>query len=214
MTRLAVDVHIGPAGRVAIGSKIIVLLQIGGMAARALIVPSLVASGPMEAIASAQDLGGVKGKPALTALCLRTAVPGDAERLIAATRKGDQILLKRKDAEGVGDFIIMRRAVRPLGPHHEFIAIARKNRGDAVMGERCVGEITKDRGGIRLLHGESVMRSLPAFGLRRMTTGASPVAGECAFLSEGWRQELQAEKQRREPTRLHWRPFPHRSTKR
>jgi hypothetical protein len=47
-----------------------------------------------------------------------------------------------------------------------------------------------------------------------MAAGASLGAGECGFLREGWRHKVQAEKQRREPTRLHWRPFPHRSTKR
>ena len=47
------------------------------------------------------------------------------------------------------------------------------------MGQRCVGEIAKDCGGARLLHGEGVMRSLPALGLSRMATGASLGADEC-----------------------------------
>ena len=145
MASLAGDVHIGPAGGIAIGGKIVVLLQIRGMAARALIVPGLVAPGPMQAIAGARDLAGIKGKPALTTLLFRTAVPSDPERLIAAARKGDQILLQRKNAEGVGDFIIMLRAVRPLCPHHELFAIAGKNRCDAVIGQRCMAEIAEDR---------------------------------------------------------------------
>jgi hypothetical protein len=88
---LASDVDIGPASGIGIGGEIIVLLQIGGMAARALIVPGLVAPGPMEAVAGPQVLAGIKRKPALAALLLWPAVPRNAERLITIARKGDQI---------------------------------------------------------------------------------------------------------------------------
>jgi hypothetical protein len=66
VARLAGDVYIGPAGGVGIRSEIIVLLQIRGMAARALIVPGLVSPGPMEAVTGSQDLVRVKAEPALT----------------------------------------------------------------------------------------------------------------------------------------------------
>ena len=133
----------------------------------------------MKVVAGPQGLAGVKGKPALPTLLLRTAVPGDPERLIAAARKGDQILLERRDAEGVGDFVIVWRAVWPLCPHHELFAIAGKSRCNAVMGQRYAVEIAEDRGGARLLHGEFVVRCLPAFGLSRMATAASRCSDEC-----------------------------------
>ena len=69
-------VHIGPACRIAIGGEVVVLIQIRGMAARALIVPGLVASSPMETIAWVRDLARVKGKPALPSLVFRSAAPG------------------------------------------------------------------------------------------------------------------------------------------
>ena len=179
MATLAGDVDVDPAGGIAVGSEVVVLLQMGGMAARALIVPGLVASGPMETIAGTQGLAWVKGKPALPTLLLRTAVPCNPKCLIAAARKGNQILLERIDAEGVVDFIIVQRAVRSLGPRHELVAIAGECRRHVMMGQRYVGEIAEDRGGIRLLHGKGMMRSLPALGRRHMAPGTSGCSDEC-----------------------------------
>ena len=179
MASLAGDIHIGPASGIVIGGEVVILLQIGGMAARALIVPGLVASGPMEAVAGWQGLAGVRGKPTLAAVILRTAVPRDPERLIAAARKGDHILLQGIDAERVGDFIVVQRAVGALGPHHELFAIAGKRRCDAVVGQCCVGEIAEDCRCCGLLHGEGVMRIFPAIGFRRVATGACLGADEC-----------------------------------
>jgi hypothetical protein len=207
MASLAGDIYIGPAGGISIGGEVIVLFQIRGMAACTLIVPGLVAPGPMKAVTGSQDLVRVKGKPALATLLLRTAVPGDPERLIAAARKGDQILLERSDAEGVGDFIVVRRPVRTLGPHHELVATAGECGRQSVMGQRGIGEIAENRGCCCLLHGEGMMRSLPALGLRHMATGASLGANECGSVREGRRHHRQPEEQRGEPTRLHWRPL-------
>ena len=46
------------------------------------------------------------------------------------------------------------------------------------MCQRYVGEIAEDRTGARLLHGEGVMRGLPALGLRRMAWSASRCSDE------------------------------------
>src|SRR5664279_4638984 len=92
MASLAGDVDIGPAGGIAIGGEVVVLFQIRRVAARTLIVPGLVALCPMEAVAGSRGLLGVKMEPALASLLLGTAVPRDAQRLIAAAAEGNQIL--------------------------------------------------------------------------------------------------------------------------
>src|SRR5690348_8383909 len=97
------------------------------MAVGALIIPGLVAPGPVQPVASRQFLVGVEVEPALAALLFRAAVPGVAERLIAPPWKGDQVLLQRVDPEGVGDLVVVESAVRPLGVDHELVAPARKS---------------------------------------------------------------------------------------
>ena len=100
---LAGDVHVAPRGRIGVGAEIIVLFEVSRVAGGALIVPGLVAPGPVQRAARRQRLVRIKMHPALAALILRPAVPGDSERLIAPARKGDQILLQRIDAERIGD---------------------------------------------------------------------------------------------------------------
>ena len=104
-------VDIGPGGRIGVAAEVIVLLQIGRVALGALVVPGLVAPGPMQRIAGLELLAGVELEPALAALVFRAAIPGDAERLIASPGKGDQILLQRIYPEGVGDPVIVQCAI-------------------------------------------------------------------------------------------------------
>jgi hypothetical protein len=61
-------------------------------------------------------------KPALAALPFRTAVPGDAERLIPAAGKGDPVLLQRIDPEGVSNLVVVKSPVGALGTDHELVA--------------------------------------------------------------------------------------------
>jgi hypothetical protein len=77
------------------------------VAVGALVVPGLVAPGPVQGIAGFELLAGIEMKPALAALVFWSAVPGDAERLIAPARKRDQILLQWIDTEGVSDRIVV-----------------------------------------------------------------------------------------------------------
>src|SRR5215472_11305178 len=51
VARLTRHVEIGPARCVAIGGEIVVLSQIGRVAVSALVIPGLVASGPMQSVA-------------------------------------------------------------------------------------------------------------------------------------------------------------------
>jgi hypothetical protein len=58
-------------------------------------------------------------KPPLAARPRGPAVPGDLERLGAAARKSDEVLLERRDAERVRDVEVTERAVRPVGARQE-----------------------------------------------------------------------------------------------
>ena len=135
------------------------------------VVPGLVAAGPVQRLAGGQLLIGVEMVPAVPALIAGTAVPGDAERLIASVREFDQILLQRLDAECIGDRIFMLLAVRAIGPHHEPVARTIECGRDAEMLELSAGKIAQHgcRGG--RLHGQRVMRAFPGIGLRRVAAG-------------------------------------------
>jgi hypothetical protein len=93
VARLAGDVEIAPAGRVGVGGEVEVFLQMSGVAIGALVVPGLVAPGPVQRVARFELLVGVEMEPALAALLFRPAVPGDAQRLQPPAGKRDQILL-------------------------------------------------------------------------------------------------------------------------
>ena len=172
MARLARDVEIGPAGRIGIGGEVVVLLQIGGMATGALVVPGLVAAGPVQWVTGLDLLSWVEVEPALAALLFRPAVPGDAERLQPLTGKSDQVLLQRIDAESVGDRIVVQCAIGAAGADHELVAIAEEDSRDPKMVERRVGEVTEHRCRRRGLHCQGMVRALPGIELRGVTAGA------------------------------------------
>jgi hypothetical protein len=124
VTRLAAHVEIGPACRIRIGGKVVVFLQISGVAVGALVVPGLVADGPVQWIAGLELLAGVELEPSLAALLFWPAVPANAERQQPPAGKRDQVLLQRIDAESVGDRIVVQCSVRAIGADHELFAIA------------------------------------------------------------------------------------------
>ena len=164
VARLAGNVDIGPARRVGIGGEVVVLLQIGRVAIGALVIPGLVAPGPVQRVAGFEFLIGVEMEPALAALVFRPAVPGDPERLQPSARHRDQVLLQRIDPERVGDWIFMQSAVGAVGADHELVAVAEEGGCDPEMLQLRASEITKHgcRGGG--LHRQRVVRTLP--GLR------------------------------------------------
>ncbi len=167
MARLARHVHIRPAGRIGVGGEVVVLLQIGRVAIGALVIPGLVRPGPVQSIAGRQFSVGIEVEPALAAILFLPAVPGDAERLAAPARKRDQVLLQRVDAEGVGDRILVQRAVRGHGPHQEFVGVTGKGRRDAEMLALGASKIAEHGCLCDPLHRQSVVRALPALGLGR-----------------------------------------------
>jgi len=169
---LATDIHVGPGGGVSIGRQVEVLAQIGRVAERALVVPGLVASGPMQGIAGSDRLAGVEREPALPTLLLRAGIPGDAERLIAAAGEADQVLLQGRDTECVGDRVGVQRAVRSLRPHLERVAGAGEGGVGAVMVEAAAVEVAQHGLRGRRLPGERVVGATPNRGLSRMAAGA------------------------------------------
>ena len=93
VTGFAGDIDFGPGGVKAVELRIVILMQVRGMTFGAHVIPVLLQAGPVEGVFMRQVLAGIEMKPALSALLLRPAVPGDAQRLIAAVRKTDQVLL-------------------------------------------------------------------------------------------------------------------------
>ena len=73
-----------------IGSGIVVLTHIRGVAVRAHEVPILRWPGPMQLVVVGDPLIGVEVKPALAAVLLGARVPGNRERLQPAIRKLDR----------------------------------------------------------------------------------------------------------------------------
>ena len=83
----------------------------------------------------------IEMKPALSALFLRAAVPGDRQRLHPPVREFDQILLQRIDPEGVFHLEGGELSVRAVGLDKKFAALAEKAGAYAVIIEARVVEI-------------------------------------------------------------------------
>ncbi len=97
--------------------------------------------------------------PTLTAVFLRTRVPRYSERLETTARKLDEVLLQRRDAEGVADLIVAERPVGAVGPNPELAILLVKGAGDVVFGESGVVETTKYGLLGRHLHGHGMLRT-------------------------------------------------------
>ena len=115
-------IEICPACCIGVRGEIVVLLQIGGVAIGTLVIPGLVAPGPVQRVVGLEVLAGIEMEPALAALLFRAAVPGNAERLIPPPGESDKVLLQRIDPEGVDDLVVVERAVGTLGIDHELVA--------------------------------------------------------------------------------------------
>jgi hypothetical protein len=112
---LAADADLGPGGGEAVRRGVVILAHAGRMALRAHEIPILVQLGPVQDVVVLDVLVRIEMKPALAAVALRAAVPGDREGLQAAVGKFDEILLQRLDAEGVFHLERGELAVGPVG---------------------------------------------------------------------------------------------------
>ena len=122
---------------------------------------------------------GIEVEPALAALVLRPAVPGDRQRLQAAIGKLDQVLLQRIEAEGVLDLERGELAVGAVGLDEELAVLAEEARAHAVIVEARVVEIAEHRFLGRVVHRVLVLRGAPQLRLRPVAAGAGLAADEC-----------------------------------
>ncbi len=128
----------------------------------------------MQRIAGCELSIGIEIEPALAAFSLGARVPGEPKGLQASARKLDEILLQRKDAEGVFDLEIRWLAVGTGRADEIAAALRREDAFRAVLLESCAVEAPQHRSGVGLLHGESVMRAAPALRFVRVAFGADP----------------------------------------
>jgi hypothetical protein len=103
---------------------------------------------------------------------LALAVPSDLQRLQAPAGQGDQVLLQRRDAEGVAHLEVGQLAVGSVGADHELVAALEEAGGDALVLERGVVEVAAHRLLGRCGHGLRVVRLLPLPALLLMATEA------------------------------------------
>src|SRR5262249_29006267 len=179
MAGLATHADFRKARGEAIVGRVIVFSYAGRVALGAHEIPVLVQLGPMQNIVVLDLLAQIEMEPTLSALVFRPAIPGDRERLQAAIREFDEILLQRIDAEGVFHLERGELAVGAVGLDEEFPALAEEAGMHAVIIKACVGEIAQHRCLGRVLHGEFVLRAVPGLRLRRMALRAGVAADEC-----------------------------------
>ena len=178
MTGLAAHADFREAGGKAVGCRIVILAHAGRMASRAHEIPVLVQPGPVQHVVVLDLLVRVEMKPALAALLLRPAVPGERQRLQPAVGKLDEILLQRLDAEGVLDFKRGEVAVGPVGLDEKLSVPAKEARMHAVIVEARTGEIAQHRFVACVLHGEPMLRAVPKLRFALMAAGAGLAADE------------------------------------
>jgi hypothetical protein len=118
-------------------------------------------------------------EPALAALPLRPAVPGDPERLQPSARQLEENLLQRRHAEGVLHRVVAQLPVRPVGAHHEAGAVTVEAACDAAKRDLDAREITQHSRVRGVFHRAVVMRTAP----RSMFGGMAPAAGVAADIA-------------------------------
>src|SRR6516165_7672649 len=169
----------------AIVGRVIVFAHAGRVALRAHEIPVLVQLGPMQDVVVLDLLVRVEVEPALAALRFRAAIPGDRERLQAAVREFDQVLLQRIDAEGVFHLERGELAVGSVGLDEEFPLLAEEAGVHAVIVETRLVEIAEYRRVGRMVHRLLVLRHAPELRPRGMALGAGIATGECERRSGG-----------------------------
>ena len=145
MTRLAAHADFREARGEAVGRRVVILAHAGRMAPRAHEIPVLVQPGPVQHVVVLDLLVRIEMKPALAALLLRPAVPGERQRLQAAVGKLDQILLQWLDAERVLDFKRRQPAVGPIGLDEKLPILAEEARIARRNGRSRIAEIAEHR---------------------------------------------------------------------
>ncbi len=179
MTRLAPDVFLGERRRVALGRGVPALPCLGGVTLGALVVPVARDVGPVERIVGSKRLFRPEVEPALASVACRSRIPCPRERLLSPSRKRNQVLLQRIDAEGVGDFELSEGSVHAIRSDDEATVLAEEERLDAEVRQGARVEPSEHRVLGRRLKGQIVMGAPPALGFLRMArrAGRTPYEG-------------------------------------
>ena len=156
----AADVDVRPGGRVAVGLRIVVLVEVGRVALRAHAVPVLRRVGPVKPVVRVDVLDRGDAEPAVLA-----RVPGDRQGLQAPARERHEVLLQREPAEGVGDLELAHLAARPVGVDEIAPVAAVETGGHAEQRELGVVEIAEHGFGTGDVHRQVVVRPGPALEL-------------------------------------------------
>src|SRR5262249_52030534 len=167
---------LGPLCGITILSGVVVPAQIGRVALRALIVPGLLPSCPVQWVRWPECLARIEVEPALAACLLWARVPGDRQRLQAAAWKFDQILLQGRDSESVLNFVVVQLTVGTVGVDVEPPVAREKGRGDPSCSEMGIVKIPEHSLRIRFLHRQSMVRAVPCLIHLGMARGTRPAA--------------------------------------
>ena len=178
VARLARHVDLGEGGAVRVGRRVVALRDVRRVALRAHEVPVLVRAGPMEHIVVRDRFLRIEVEPALPAFLRRARVPHHVQRLIAAAREGDEVLLERVHAEGVRDLVVVHRAVGAVRVDEELAVARGEGARDAEVRVLRALEIPQHGCGGGRLHREVVVRAAPERILLRVACGARGAADE------------------------------------
>jgi hypothetical protein len=190
MAGLAGDVNLRVAGVVGVARDVIALLEIRGVAVRALVIPGLVRCRPVQGMSVVQGLAGIEMEPDLATLVLGPRIPGQAQALEPAARKFDQILLEGRPAEGVADGKVLEFAIRTLGMYEEAAIPAEEAGGHPLGGELGVFEITEYRLGGSHCHGPVVIRATPEGQLLRVALATDRRAHKTPLGAQGIQERV------------------------
>jgi hypothetical protein len=123
----------------------------------------------------------IEMKPPLSSLLGRPCVPGKTQGLEAPSGKGDQVLLERFEAEGVGNLVLLKFALRSVGSDQELFLAFEEDGGDSVVGKGGIVKITQDCTLVGDLHGQIVVGVFPKVNLPgvALDAGLSAHKGGC-----------------------------------
>ena len=144
-----------------------------GVAFGATPFPAFVGAGPVQPVARRGKLVRKDRVPALG-----HNIPGDVKGLGPARLGREQILLQRIDAADADHLEGAALAAAVFGFDHEFRAVAKEARGDAMMRKGDIAEVAQHRGLVRQRPGLCMVRRCPVrrhVGMAIAADGASDI---------------------------------------
>src|SRR5271157_4601373 len=136
------DIDLRPGSRVAVFGEVVILAQVSGVAIGAHVVPRQVSARPVKRVGTGYFLAGIEVEPALADVVLGSRIPSHNVSLHSTVRKWDQILLQRRDTEGIRKLVILQLAVGAVGANVKLAVFLEEAGSFALVGKVCVVEIT------------------------------------------------------------------------